>query len=153
MSVQVWTSLNMFEQDWTNLVHLDPISSILNKFDQVWSSLIKFEQVWTNSFHLDPIWSNLNMFEQVWTIQYIWIQFHQVWTSLNQFNPFWSNSINFDQVWTRSGLNKFDQVWTTCFKIAQKCSMDDNNNDYEKLFLRPWAKLYSRSKINILAAK
>ena len=41
------TSLNMFEQDWTNLVCLDPISSSLNKFVQVWSSLIKSDQVWS----------------------------------------------------------------------------------------------------------
>ena len=70
-----------------------------------------------------------------------------IWSSLIHFDPIRSSLNKFDQVW--SCLIKFDQVWTTCFKIAQKCSkfskMVDDDDD-EKLFLRPRAKLCSRSK-------
>jgi hypothetical protein len=161
---QVWASLNQsspFDPVWTYLFNFEPNQAIMILFDPICSSLIKFDQVWTNLFHFYPIWSSLNKFEQVWT-------------NLNQFNPFWSNFIRFDQVWT--GLIKFEQHVSNFQvksqikkkkkilnffqkfkkKFAQKCSKFsksvDDDDDHEKLFLRPRAKRSSRSK-TIIALK
>ena len=109
------------------MILFDPICSSLIQFIPFWSNLIKFEHVWASLNQFSPFWSNF-------------IKFEQIWSSLNQSNPFWSNSI------------KFDQVWTAWLKIAQKCSkfsksVEDDDDD-EKLFLRPRAKLCSRSKMS-----
>ena len=83
--------------------------------------MILFDPICSSLIQFIPFWSNL-------------IKFEHVWASLNQFSPFGSDLI------------KFDQVLTACFKIAQKCSKFSKMVDNEKLFLRPRAKLCSRSK-------
>ena len=77
-------------------------------------------------------------------------KFGQVWTSLDKFEQVQTSSDKVGQF----NLIKFqqhDSNFRSKLKIAQKCRIfskmvDDDDDDDEKLFLRPRAKLCSRSK-------
>ncbi len=73
-NIPIWSSLNKFDQIWTNFIYFEPISSILNKFDPVWTCLNKFEQVWTSMNKFNPVWTCLNKIDQFGS-------------SLSQFDP------------------------------------------------------------------
>ena len=76
--------------------------------------------------------------------------FEHVWTSLIKFDQVWSRLIMFDPIWSMfqqyvSNLHVKTQNSSKCSKYSKM--VDDDDYDYEKLFLRPLVAVARGQKV------